>query len=288
MTSDAEITETANAEQTTYWNDVGGPKWVRYADMLDLQLNGIGQDVIDAVRPGAGQTVLDVGCGSGSTTLALGRLVGPFGRATGIDLSRPMLELARQRAEAASMPQVTFEEADAQTHHFERRYDFLFSRFGVMFFDDPVRAFTNLHTALRPKGRMAFVCWQSLPYNPWMAVPMMAALKHITMQTPPSPDAPGPFSFADKNRVKSILSDAGFQSVSVVGHEVSLTIGGGGDAAAATDFLLDMGPLARALPDVDTAVRQAITRDVFESLSDYAGADGVRMPGAVWIVTAEA
>lgn len=287
MTNASDSTSSANSEQATYWNDVGGPKWVRYADMLDQQLSEVGSAAIDAARPGAGEAVLDVGCGCGHTTLALGRLVGPLGKSVGIDVSSPMLELARERAANASMPQVTFEQADAQTHPFSRRFDVVYSRFGVMFFDDPTRAFINLRTSMRSGARLSFVCWQSLPYNTWMAVPMMAALKHVNIEMPSNTEAPGPFAFADKRRIQSILGDAGFSEVDVAGHEVSLVVGGGANAERATDFLLDMGPLARVLPTLAPALRATVAGAVIEALSEYEESDGIHMPGAVWIVTAK-
>ena len=154
-----------NAEQFTYWNEVGGPKWVRYQAMLDRQMIAVGAATMDAARLEAGDAVLDVGCGCGSTTLAIARRLGASGRCTGIDISRPMLALARERARAAGLDNVTFVHEDAQTCELRPQFDVLFSRFGLMFFDDPVRAFSNLHRAMRGGARLAFVCWQPLHRN---------------------------------------------------------------------------------------------------------------------------
>ena len=278
----------ANAEQILYWNAVGGPKWVHYQAMLDRQLDVLGEDTMRAAGVTAGESVLDVGCGCGSTTLELARHVGPTGRAVGVDISHPMLELARERAFAADLRHVFFEEGDAQTFHFRPGFDLVFSRFGVMFFDDPVRAFTNLRTALAENGRLAFVCWQGIQKNPWMGVPMMAALRHLTVELPSSPHAPGPFAFADIDRVKSILAASGYRDVTVEGRDVELSVGGGGTLDDTVRFVLEMGPVGRALAGASDEVREAVGRDVRESIAAYERPDGVIMKGAVWIVKAHA
>ncbi len=288
MTNTPAQSATANVEQITYWNEVGGPKWVRYQAMLDRQLDAVGAITMDTAAVAVGESVLDVGCGCGSTTLTLARRVGASGRATGLDISRPMLELARDRARAEGLANASFEEADAQVFPFRADFDVLFSRFGVMFFDDPTRAFTNLHRAMRSGGRVAFVCWQALHKNPWMSVPMMAAFQHITIETPPSPDAPGPFAFADSGRVEGILAGAGFRDIAVRATDIELEIGGGADLDETVAFLLDMGPLGRVLGNATAELKNAVAREVRQAISRYAGDHGVQMAGAVWIVTAGA
>lgn len=278
----------SNADQIAYWNQVGGPKWVRYQAMLDHQLDGIGSIVMDAAALSAGESVLDVGCGCGSTTLELARRVGGRGRATGIDISRPMLELARERARAAGVANADFVEADAQVHAFRPDHDVLFSRFGVMFFDDPTRAFANLHRALRGGGRLAFACWQALPRNPWMAMPMMAALEHVSVEAPASPHAPGPFAFADSTRVEGILAGAGFRGVEVKPLDVSISIGGGVSLDETVEFLLEMGPLGRVLGSQADDVKAKVSAAVRSVIEGHAGKDGVTMAGAIWVVTARA
>jgi len=276
----------ANAEQITYWNDVGGPKWVRYQAMLDRQLEAIGNRAITASKIHAGANVLDVGCGCGSTTLEIARRVGISGRCVGLDISRPMLEVAQERARDGVVGNASFVEADAQVHQFDPDFHIVFSRFGVMFFDDPVAAFTNLRRALQPGGRLAFVCWQALHRNPWMSVPMMAAFQHVKIEPPASQDAPGPFAFADVARVEGILASAGFHAAALTGVDVELAIGGGADIDDTVAFLMDMGPLGRALAGESADIRAAVTRDVKSSIASYTTGGGVRMSGAVWIVTA--
>ncbi|MFN2375227.1 MAG: class I SAM-dependent methyltransferase [Candidatus Binatia bacterium] len=281
-------TGASNAEQIAYWNEVGGPKWVRYQALLDHQLDAIGHTTMEAAAFRSGDAVIDVGCGCGSTTLEIASRVNPGGRATGIDISRTMLELARDRARAADIDNAAFLEADAQAHDFQPEFDVLFSRFGVMFFDDPTRAFTNLRRSLKPGGRLAFACWQAMHRNPWMTVPMMAALKHVTIDAPPNPEAPGPFAFADATRVDRILGESGFKGIDIAGVDVVLTVGGGGSAEEAADFLVELGPLSRLMVDAPPELRHTVTREVRDAIAGHAGPDGVKMAGAVWIVTAKA
>ncbi len=169
-----------NAEQIQYWNEQRGRAWVAQQELIEAQLAPLGRHAMDRAAIAAGERVLDVGCGCGQTTLELARRVGPRGSVLGADISSVMLGRARELAGAAGATNVRFEEADAQTHAFPPAgFDVLFSRFGVMFFADPRAAFANLRTALRPGARVAFVCWQALPLNPWMAVPLAAALQHF-------------------------------------------------------------------------------------------------------------
>ena len=277
-----------NTDQITYWNQVGGPKWVRYQEMLDRQLGAIGRLVMDVAHVAEGETVLDVGCGCGTTSLDLADRVGKSGSVMGVDISRPMLEWARERAAKGQVTNVTFTLADAQTHMFRPEFDLIYSRFGVMFFEDPPAAFANLHQAMKPGGRVAFACWQAIHRNPWLGVPLMAALKHITIELPATPDAPGPFAFADAARVERILGEGGFRDVRTEGHDVTIALGGGTDLDEATDLVMDLGPLARAMADADPRQRELVRQEVLEAISGSLTPEGVKMPGAIWLVTASA
>jgi SAM-dependent methyltransferase len=283
----ASETDAPNAEQIEYWNEKAGPTWVAMQDVLDGQLARLGTLAMDRADLAAGAAVLDVGCGCGHTTLELGRRVGPRGRVLGIDISAPMLGQARRAAGAAGLAQVRFEQADAQTHRFEpAAFDVLFSRFGVMFFADPAVAFANLRAALRPGGRLAFVCWQGIQDNPWMLVPMTAALQHLPPPPILDPGAPGPFAFADPARVEGILTTAGFGDVALdVLHE-TLTVGGTTSLDAAVDFVLRLGPTSRALQAADPALRAVVSTAVRDALAPYHTDGGVRMPSGAWLVTA--
>jgi len=277
-----------NAEQIRYWNETAGPKWTAFQQVLDEQLGALGRRAMDQTRVAPGESAIDVGCGCGDTTIELGRRVGPRGTVVGIDLSAPMLERAATQARAAGLANVRFENADAQTHRFAAaQWDLVFSRFGVMFFADPPAAFTNLYAALRPGGRIAFVCWQALRENAWLALPLGVAARYITLPPPPVPGTPGPFSFADADRVRGILAQAGFAEIAFADLRETLTVGGGGALDQTVDFLLQgVGPTSAALREADPAVRPKVSAAVREALAPFHTAAGVRLASAAWIVTA--
>ena len=281
--------KTANAEQIAYWNELSGPKWVALADVIDAQIEPIGNAAIERAAVSTGERVLDVGCGCGQTTLELARRVGPAGRVVGIDISKPMLAAAEQRAVQAPASMVRFVVADAQTHRFEdETYDLAFSRFGVMFFDSPETAFANVRRALRPGGRLVFACWQELGRNPWMAVPGAAVARHVPLPVSANPHAPGPFAFADAERVKGLVRAGGFVDVSAESLERKLDVGRGLGLEEVVDFLIQLGPAGAALrnagapPDLMSTVR-ATLRDV---LAPYDTGNGLSMDAAAWIFTA--
>jgi SAM-dependent methyltransferase len=276
-----------NAEQFKHWNEVAGPKWVDLQKFIDEQIRPFGSMMMDKAGIGSGHRVLDVGCGCGDTTFEIARRIGPSGAVTGIDISGPMLQTARASARTAGVSNVTFEHADAQTAALPRQhFDVIFSRFGVMFFADPKAAFTNLRGALKPGGRLAFVCWRPLPENQWVMVPMSAIVNHVQLPPPPPPGAPGPFAFADADRVRAILTGAGFSNLEFDPVDRMMSIGGGVDLDATVGFLLQMGPTAVAVRDASDADRVKIAASVREVLLPHFGDSGVCLGGAVWLVTA--
>lgn len=276
-----------NAEQIKYWNETAGPKWVALQDFLDQQIRPLGLLAMERAAIQAGESVIDVGCGCGDTSLEIARRVGSDGSVMGIDISAPMLERARQSAANQGLRQATFENADAQTASLpKQRFDLLFSRFGVMFFNDPPAAFTNLRSSLKRGGRLAFVCWRPIFDNPWMMVPFMAAMPHLPPMTPPAPDAPGPFAFADPDRVRSILTTAGFTNVDLEEVTQTLNIGAGTSVEQTVEFLVQMGPTANAVRDASPEVRQKVIDSVTEALRPFDSPDGVRMSSSTWVVTA--
>jgi len=277
-----------NAEQISYWNETSGPKWVELGDVIDEQIAPLGIEAIDRAGIREGERVLDVGCGCGQTSLEIARRVGPSGRVLGVDISGPMLESARERAERAEMGNVEFVHADAQTHDLGTPgLDLIFSRFGVMFFADPVAAFTNLRAALAPEGRLTFICWQELPKNPWMFLPAAAAAKHVEMPTPPPPGSPGPFAFADIDRVLGILESAGFGAVRCESLERKLIVGHGMQLEETLQFLVQMGPAGAAMREASPSLRDEVTASMREALSPYDTGSGLAMESAAWIVQAE-
>jgi SAM-dependent methyltransferase len=274
-----------NAEQIEYWNSERAQKWVELQERMDALIESFGARAIERTGLAAGERAIDVGCGCGGTTLALAARVGPRGRVLGVDISGPMLARARERAKSAGLANVEFADGDAQTHAFEAgAFDCVFSRFGVMFFADPARAFANLRGALRPGGRVSFACWRALPENPWVTVPFAALAKVIPPPPPPPPGAPGPFSFGDPERVRSVLSQAGFAEIDLAPHDGALTLGR--DLEDAVGFALTAGPASRLLEGASASDRARAREVVREALEPHAKRGPVALTGAIWLVRA--
>lgn len=279
-----------NAREAEFWTAAATETWVPLQARLDRLLRPITAALLDRAAPAPGERVLDVGCGSGETVLEVARRVGPAGRVLGCDISGPMVARARQRIAEAGLPQAAVEEADASIRDFPAGgFDLVVSRFGVMFFNNPVEAFANLRRASAPGGRLAFACWRAMAENPWVTVPLQAARPLLLPMEPPAPDAPGQFAFGDRTRVEGILAAAGFREVAIAPHDAPMALAGPGPAAAAeaAAFSVRMGPAARALrdqPELLEPVRQAMEA----AYAGHAGPEGVVLPGGIWLVAARA
>jgi SAM-dependent methyltransferase len=276
-----------NAEQIEYWNSPQARRWVDLQERLDALIEPFGALAVAGAAPEAGERVIDVGCGCGSTSFALATRVGPTGHVLGVDISAVMLARARERAHDAGAANVEFANADAQTHEFAAgRWDAICSRFGVMFFADPASAFANLRRALRRGGRVSFACWRALPENPWVTVPLAALATVLTPPPPPPPPpgAPGPFSFGDPERVRGILGSAGFEEVELAPHEAALRLGG--DLDEAVTFALTAGPASRLIANASPEERTRAERAVRDALAPQARGGAVSLSGAVWLVRA--
>jgi SAM-dependent methyltransferase len=273
---------------TPVFNDKAGNAWVRLQERTDAYLDPLGRAAMARLDVEPGASVVDVGCGCGQTVLQLAELVGPAGRVLGVDVSGPMLAQAGERA--ASSTNVTLVRADAQIYPFgPATFDAVYSRFGLMFFDDPVAAFANLRRALRPRGQIAFVCWQALDHNPWAAVPLQAMMDRWPDAPTPAliaPGTPGPFGLADAVHVKSLLSAAGFDDVRVDEFTTSLHLGAATTVDEAVDYCRQLGPSARFLADAPTERKPELERAMRDALEPYTTARGVRLDGAVFLVTA--
>jgi SAM-dependent methyltransferase len=240
---------------------------------------------MDVAAVGAGEAVLDVGCGTGATLLRLAELAGPAGQVLGCDVSAPMLALARQRA--AGIAHVGIMQADAQAHRFPAAaFDAVVSRFGVMFFADPVAAFANLRQALRPGGRVAFVCWAPLADNPFFRLPMQAAVRRLGPVEPAPPRAPGPMAFGEPDYVREILAGAGYHDIVIDERRPDLL--GLPTPAATADFVCEMGPVARLIAErqADGATAAAVHADIAEAFAAYQRDGRVRIPCCLYIVRA--
>ncbi|MCV3241819.1 class I SAM-dependent methyltransferase [Mesorhizobium sp. ZC-5] len=268
-----------NAEEIAYWTEVGAPAWIRLQAALEREVAPLGERAMDALAPQPGERLIDVGCGCGHATLELARAVGPQGSVLGADISAPMLAVARDHAAAANLPNVRFIEADAQTFDFGgEQFDGIFSRFGVMFFEDAIAAFANLGRALKPRGRLAFVCWRTRDEVEWVTVPLQAAFRTIGTQ-PPTPSST--FSFAEPDHTRSVLSHAGFSDIAISPLDMRT---GGGDLDEVMEIFRmgGVGSLVRKHPDK----AEAAFAEIRKTLKDYETPDGVFLGAACWIVTA--
>lgn len=274
-----------NDEQIAFWNEDVGRRWTQQQERLDRLIAPFGQEAMRVASAQAGERVLDVGCGCGDTTLALAKAVGAGGAVLGVDVSAPMLARAQERAGAIA--NLRFEKADASIAPLRGPHDLIFSRFGVMFFSDPAAAFAHLHGALKPGGRMAFACWRAFAENPWVSVPSFAAMRVLgPPRVAPDPHAPGPFAFADAERVRGILETAGFTRIKIAPFDAAMSVGGDLDDAMTTT--LQVGPVSAMMREAGDDQRAAVTAAVRDALSAHVGPDGVMMTGATWIVSASA
>jgi ubiquinone/menaquinone biosynthesis C-methylase UbiE len=273
-----------NEEQTTLWNGLGGRGWVEAQAALDRVLRPFEDLLVESVAVAPGNRVLDVGCGTGSTTLAFARVVGANGRAVGVDISEPMLTMARERAERERAP-ATFVQADAQIHAFEpASFDAIVSRFGVMFFDDTARAFTNLRRAARAGAELRFVAWRSAADNPFMTAAERAVAPLLPNLPARDPDAPGQFAFADRSRVRRTLEQSGWTGVDVAPIDVICTF----SEQDLHRYLTRVGPIGRVLQESDDRTRARITEALRSAFAPYVDGADVRFTGACWRVGARA
>jgi SAM-dependent methyltransferase len=276
-----------NAKQIEFWNSDPALKWVRYQERLDRSLTPVAARLMALARPALGERVLDIGCGCGATSFETAHLVGSEGHVTGVDVSEPMLAVARKGKADGARPEFVL--ADAATARLgELRFDLALSRFGVMFFSEPVAAFKNIRTSLKPGGRLAFACWQAMRASPWFSIPMQAVLSQIPPPEPPDPDAPGPFAFADVARIGAILAAAGFSGIDIRPANIPLTLAepGPDPLEDAVRFALDMGPASRLLENASDAQRTQIREALVRALKPHISADGIVLDGAIWLVSA--
>lgn len=274
---------TTNQAQHEAWNGDSGHRWVADADRRDAVLSPVADALLAAARIQPGESILDLGCGCGATTLTTATEAGPDGTAHGIDLSEPMLAVARQRAHDAGLTTVSFTAADAQTHPIAGAgHDAVISRFGTMFFDDPVAAFTNIRRGVRPGGRLFIATWQPLGVNDWLTVPGAALLRFGTLPESP-PGGPGMFAQADPDLLRSTLTRAGWTAVD--SRTVTVTLRLGDDPADATAYLADGGVGRAVLDTVPAADRPAALQAVADALAPHTTSGGVHLDAAIWITT---
>ncbi|MBI1732421.1 MAG: class I SAM-dependent methyltransferase [Gammaproteobacteria bacterium] len=268
--------------QSDYWNEAGGQRWLRNLERVEVMLAPIGDAMLARAAAKSGESVLDVGCGGGKLAARVAASVAPRGSVLGVDVSVMLIERAQR--DYGATPCLTFRLADAGKDNLgSGAFDLVCSRFGIMFFADPPAAFANIARALNPAGRIVFVCWQDKERNPWMYGPAGAAFEHIPAPPPPGPEDPGPFCFADPERVRRILGGAGLRHIAFEPITGLMQMGAVDDAL---DFVSTMGPTAQPLADAEPGPRANALAAMRKVLVAHDTATGVQMHYATWLVSA--
>lgn len=279
-----------NAQQIKFWNSKATASWTEKNEQMDAMLRPLGAAAIARAQLNSGERVLDIGCGCGATTLDMVSMVGATGGVTGVDISAPMLELANHKAQQLPEPlrsNTSFILADASDYEFPTgEYDLLFSRFGVMFFADPISAFSNMRRALKPAGRVAFMCWAPFNENDWVMKPMLAASAHLPETPATDPKAPGPFAFSDTAYLTDILTTAGFADISFESTTHPIAVGRGDTLERAAESCLEGAPLSKLLIDQPDSVKKRVTDSVAEAIAEHYKEGVVELDGKCWVVTA--
>ena len=276
----------ANEAQRRYWNEVAGPRWVAgqgFRERRNLESLAL---LLDCLRLAGGESVLEIGCGTGAVTLPLAQAVGVHGRVVAVDISEPMLGVARQRIAESGMHNVTLLQGDAQVFALEpAAFDVATSRMGVMFFADPVAAFRNIGSALKPDGRLVFACWAPLAENRHWLISYEIAVRHLGPPAPSTNPEPGPLAFGNPDYVRRVLTAAGFTEITV--ERAHPTITGGSPEEEARQALM-MGPTARLIEakQPDGTTRQAIAEEIAAAFTAAASAGPIRLPATIFLVTA--
>jgi SAM-dependent methyltransferase len=273
-----------NVEQAEAWDGPEGEYWALHHARFDATIAPHQPLLLKAAAIAPGERVLDIGCGNGITSRDAARSVGPDGEVLGVDLSGPMLARAEQLAAEDGLRNVRFERADAQVHPFERAaFDLVMSRFGVMFFEDPVAAFTNIASALRPDGRLAMLVWQSVAANEWVSAIGAALAVGRDLPAPP-PGAPSPFALADTDYTRRVLSEAGFTDVAFAASEQVWPAGS--DADDAYGFITGLKVIQMLLDDLDDTAKAEALENLRATIAAHETPEGVIFRSAAWIVTA--
>jgi SAM-dependent methyltransferase len=276
----------ANEAQHRYWNQVAGPRWVANPGFRERRNQESLALLLACLRLTGGESVLEVGCGTGAVTLPLAEAVGEHGRVVGVDISEPMLDLARRRVDESGLHTITLLLGDAQVLVFpQAAFDIVTSRMGVMFFADPVAAFRNIGRALKPGGLLAFTCWAPLSENPHWLISYDIALRHLGPPRPSPSHAPGPLAFGDPQYVRWFLTAAGFAEIAV--ERAHPTIIGGSAAEEARQALM-MGPTARLIEEKKPSetTRKKLSEEIEAAFAAEAQRGPIRLGASIFVVTA--
>jgi SAM-dependent methyltransferase len=271
-----------NHEQARLWNGPSGHAWVENQELLDHIYKPFEHLIVEIASAKPRDGVLDVGCGAGATTLAIARGVGGVNRCVGVDISEPLVAVARARAEREHIA-ATFICANAQTHPFEdQMFDLIVSRFGVMFFDDPVAAFGNLRRAARDRGELRAIAWRSAADNAFMTTAERTAAPLLPNLSPRRPNAPGQFALANDHRMHAILDASGWSNIDIRPIDVSCTM----PAKDLVRYVTRLGPVGLVFQQLDETTRARVVETVLPALSPFVQGDEVRFTAACWLVAA--
>jgi len=276
----------ANAAQRRYWNTVAGPRWVAAPGFRERRNQESTALLLARLGVTGGENVLEIGCGTGALTVPLAAAVGDNGRLVAVDISEPMIGVARERVEERGLHNVKLLLGDAQVFEFEpAAFDLATSRMGVMFFANPAAAFRNIGGALKPGGRLTFACWGPLAENRHWLISYDIALRHLGQPAPQPADAPSPLAFADPDYIHRVLAGAGFAEVTV--ERAHPTIIGGSPEEEAQQAMM-MGPTARLIEEKTPAelMRQTIAREIEAAFAAEASSGPIRLPATIFVVAA--
>ena len=275
-----------NKNQRDFWSGKGGDIWVERQNAMDTMLSPLGEAALNKLNLNGGENVLDIGCGCGHTTLNIAKRISPDGQVTGLDISKPMLKRAKESANEMSISNASFNCVDVQTDDIgEEVYSAAFSRFGVMFFEDPVAAFCNINKSLITGASLSFVCWQSPALNPWQSLFIEAVKKYVDLPSPP-PRSPSPFAFMESKYVSSILEESNFQNIMIEGHEAEVNMFSGRSLSDSVKDYISINPVVSGmLKDSTEQEKTEIINSAIEAFSPYYSAKGLMFPSATWLVT---
>ena len=279
--------EDKNAKQKDFWSGKGGDYWVEKQSEMDIMLNPLGEKALAKLDLQSNSKVLDIGCGCGATTLEIAKIVSE-GAVTGLDISVPMLDKAKSEAKIQGIANVDFKVVDVQVEQLAyEEYDSVYSRFGVMFFDDPFEAFKNIFSSVRVGGQLSFVCWQDPSLNPWQSLSLQVIRGYLDMPSPP-PRSPGPFAFHEKDYVKEILEKSGFSNISFDDNQENITMFAGKSLEEASEDYLAINPVVtEMLKDSTDDLKSEIVESLKEAFSEFHRGDGLVFPSATWVVSAD-
>ena len=279
--------EDKNSKQKEFWSGKGGDYWVVKQNEMDIMLNPLGEKALAKLDLKADSNVLDVGCGCGATTLEIAKKV-TNGIVTGLDISIPMLDQAKSQSSIQGISNVDFRVFDVQADQLDNEeYDNVYSRFGVMFFEDPYEAFKNIHASMKNGGKLSFVCWQDPTLNPWQSLSLQVIKEYLDMPSPP-PRSPGPFAFQEKDYVQGILEQSGFSKIYFDDNQEEITMFSGKTLQDASEDYLAINPVVtEMLKDSPDNLKIEIVESLKEAFAEFYMGDGLLFPSATWIVTAE-